>query len=188
MKRWAVFAIVLAGGSASADRDQALGRLEKALPAGWSLLATDSELVIRHDRPVYCSTHPNGPLVTLELRYKLEPKWTPERYAEAKAANDKIAVEIGQLEERYKIRAIRQRDGHPDPATKDERSRLRAFQKARGVAQSRSIQPPVCTLDHSVIVVRPDTYAQLQLAIDPAEAKAEALTIQELVTKSCPPP
>jgi hypothetical protein len=39
--------------AATAAADPALDELERALPVGWSLLATGSELAIRHDRPCY---------------------------------------------------------------------------------------------------------------------------------------
>src|SRR5258706_5074325 len=109
MKRAVPLAILLAAGSAAADKDQALARLERALPRGWSLLATETELVIRHDRPVYCVDHPNGPLVTLELRYRLEPKWAPERYTEAKATNDKLAAEAQKAKDRRSEAKLRAR-------------------------------------------------------------------------------
>jgi hypothetical protein len=156
----AAFAILLVAGSAAADKDQALSRLERALPRGWSLLATENELVIRHDRPVYCADHPDGPLVTLELRYKLEPKWTPEHLAEVKAENDKITAELARTKS----------------AT------------AQAQVRARLVPIPVCTLDHASVVESADTYAQLKLTIDPAEAKSEAGQIRELVTKKCPPP
>ena len=159
MKRAVLLAILLCAGSAAADKDQALGRLEKALPRGWSLLATDNELVIRHDRPVYCIDHPNGPLVTLELRFQLEPKWTPEHTADVKAQNDKITAQLAK--------------------SKDHR--------AEAKLRARLAPLPVCTLDHSSVVERPDTYGQLALSIDPADAKTEAASIRELVTKHCPP-
>jgi hypothetical protein len=159
MKRAAFLAILLSAGSAAADRDQALGRLEHALPRGWSLLATDNELVIRHDRPVYCIDHPDGPLVTLELRFTLEPKWTPEHTADVKAQNDKITAQLAKLKDR----------------------------RAEAKLRARLVAVPVCTLDHSSVVERPDTYGQLALTIDPADAKAEAGAIRDLVTKHCPP-
>ncbi len=169
MKRWIVaMAVVIGGGVALAQRDQALDRLEKALPVGWSLLAAEGELVIRHDRPVYCPTQPNGPLVTLELRYRLEPKWTPEHYAEARATNDKVAAELA---------ALRQRLGTG-----------KAFDKEAAKVRAREVRLPVCTLDHSSIIERADTYAQLALDLDPAEVKTEGARIQELVDKHCPPP
>ncbi len=166
MKRWIVSALVLAGGAALADKDEALGRLEKALPAGWSLLASDSELVIRHDRPVYCLANPDGPLVTLELRYRLDPKWTPEHLAEAKAANARIESELAA--EKAKLSA-------------------KAYAAAEAMAKAREVRLPVCTLDRVSIVSRPDTYAQLAMDLDPKEAKAEGLKIEELVEKHCPP-
>ncbi len=166
MKRWIVCAIVLAGGAALADKDEALGRLEKALPAGWSLLATDSELVIRHDRPVYCPTNPNGPLVTLELRYRLDPKWTPEHLAEAKAANARIEASL---------------------AAQKAKLSAKAYAAAEARDKAREVRLPVCTLDHVSIVERPDTYGQLAMDLDPADAKTEGLKIRDLVDKHCPP-
>ncbi len=166
MKRWIACAVLLAAPIAAAERDQALGRLEKALPAGWSLLAAEDEVVIRHDRPVYCPTHPNGPLVTLELRFKLEAKWTPERYAEAKAANDKLAAEL---------------------AAQKAKLSAKAYDAAVAKAKLREVRVPVCTLDRASIVERPDTFAQLDLDLDPAEAKTEGLKIRDLVEKRCPP-
>ncbi len=168
MKRVAVVAVMVVAGSAAADKDQALARLEKAVPHGWSVLATENELVIRHDRPVYCVDHPDGPLVTLELRYRLEPKWTPEHYAEARATNDKVAAELA---------ALRQRLGTG-----------KAFDKEAAKVRAREVRLPVCTLDHSSIIERADTYAQLALDLDPAEVKTEGARIQELVDKHCPPP
>jgi hypothetical protein len=159
MKCAALLAICLAAAPAAAEKDQALGRLERALPRGWSLLATETELVIRHDRPVYCTDHTNGPLVTLELRYKLEPKWSPEHLTDVKAQNDKLAAEAGKSHDR----------------------------RAEAKLRARLAQLPVCTLDHASILERADTYGQLQLTIDPPEAKAEAEAIRELVTKHCPP-
>ena len=167
MKRWIACAVLLGARIAAADKDQALGRLEKALPAGWSLLAAEDELVIRHDRPVYCPTHPNGPLVTLELRFKLDAKWTPERYAEAKAMNDKLAAEL---------------------AAQKPKLSAKAYEAAAAKAKAREARLPVCTLDRASIIERPDTFAQLDLDLDPPAAKTEGLQIRELVEKHCPPP
>src|SRR5258708_39306320 len=72
---------------ARADAEPAIPALERALPRGWSLLATDTELVIRHDKPVYATANAAAPLVTLELRYHLEPHWTAKQLADARATN-----------------------------------------------------------------------------------------------------
>src|SRR2546423_9733119 len=126
MKRAALLAICLAAAPAVADKDQALARLERALPRGWSLLATETDLVIRHDRPVYCTDHTNGPLVTLELRYKLEPKWSPEHLAEVKAENERLAADAAKAHGRH----------------------------AEAKLRARAVPLPVCTIDHSSILER----------------------------------
>ena len=64
MKRSAgVVACMVIAGSAYAQPDAALAQLEHQLPAGWSMLATDTELVLRHDRPCYVrrEVHENAP-------------------------------------------------------------------------------------------------------------------------------
>src|SRR5690242_14257343 len=96
-RRWMPIALGLAVAVriAAAQPDPAFDKLEAALPAGWSLLATGSELVIRHDLPCYVTgaRHENapahevrapataGPMVTFELRYRLEPRWTAAQIA-----------------------------------------------------------------------------------------------------------
>ena len=62
------------GRAAEAGGDAAITTLERALPKGWTVIATDTELLIRHDRPLYVTAEAHdaaGPLVTLELRYHL---------------------------------------------------------------------------------------------------------------------
>lgn len=49
--RWSIAIGISLVAASAAEADPALDPLERALPAGWSLLATGSELVIRHDRP-----------------------------------------------------------------------------------------------------------------------------------------
>src|SRR5262249_6192344 len=83
--RW-VAAVVGAGGSARGGPAAAKTARERALPRGWSLLVTDSELVIRHDRACFLvDGSEGGHLINLELRYRLEPKWTARQLADAKA-------------------------------------------------------------------------------------------------------
>ena len=134
--------LMLASGVALADEDPAINKLEKALPPGWSVLATDTELVIRHDRPCFVTDEhkdnakpaqhvpahtPDGRLVTLELRYKLETKWTKHQYEEAKLANARVAAELQAARAKYHVDAIHQVAGKPAPATADEKTRQAAF-------------------------------------------------------------
>lgn len=163
-----------------------LATLEKALPAGWTLLATDSELVLRHDRPCYrgeaaAPTKRDGALITLELRYKLGPAWTPAQYADARKANAAVAQELEAARARYRIDAIKA-PAHP---TADERARLDAYAHAETTAASHRVREPLCTLGDDAIFDGDETYAALAHPIDPPEAMREARAVVELVKRTC---
>lgn len=201
--------------AAAAGADPALDRLESGLPPGWSLLATGSELVLRHDRPCYLtgarrdsapptgdaggssgasgasgakegpSVAGGGPMVTIELRYRLEPRWTAQQIAAARAANDRIAGELRTVASRYRIDAIHSSKGRPQPTTADERARLDAYEAARSRLTARLVQLPRCTLGEVSVFDGSDTYAQLALRVDPPEAMAEAHRVVELMKQHC---
>jgi hypothetical protein len=187
---------LLVGGIAYGQTDPAIVKLEKSLPAGWSLLATDTELVIRHDKPCYAierqeNAPPNaapmggGPLVTIELRYRLEPKWSDKQLAAARGANDKVAAELRALAKQYRIDDIHKSKGRPLPSTDDERTRLDAYTKAEAQSRARTTRLPLCTIGESSLLVGDDTYRQLSMKIDPPEAMREAFQIVELVKRQC---
>lgn len=182
---------------------RAIGELENALPTGWSLLATGSELVIRHDQPCYV-TGPvasaaamptsearaalpagGGPLVTIELRYRIEPRWTAQQRTDARAANDRIAGELRTLASRYRIDAIHRRNGQPVAVNADEQGRLDAYNAGRARLAARLIALPRCTLDDVSVFDGADTYAQLALQVDPPDAMTEARRVVELVKQYC---
>jgi hypothetical protein len=200
MKRAIYAAVIAATATASAGTDPAIARLERALPRGWSLLATDTELVIRHDRPVYAegrhlANEPpdspptgiaGGPLVTLELRYRLEPKWPAAQLAAARAANAKIYDARKALATQYRIDELRDRkSAEPVAKTADEQKRIDAYRAAAGKLEAALVQLPRCTLGASSLFDGPDTYAQLSLVVDPAQAMKEAYAIVEVVKKQC---
>jgi hypothetical protein len=197
--------------ASTAAADPALDQLEHALPAGWSLLATGSELVIRHDRPCYVlgtgGTRPGappgaspgapateagaraaaapGPVVTIELRYRLEPRWTAQQVTDARAANDRIDGELRTLASRYRIDAIRTSGGRRVPASADEQARLDAYEAARARLAARRVHLPRCTLGDASVFDGEDTYAQLALQVDPPEVMTQAHRIVELVKQHC---
>ncbi len=181
MRSSVVLAVVLASNVASVDRDPALARIEQALPAGWSMLATDSELVLRHDRPCYATgaaADSSGPLITLELRYRLEPKWSGKQLADARVANDKLAAELHAAH--AKVAAINAK--HPSGA---DQARLDAYAKAEASVHARMVPVPTCTLGASSLFETDDTYRQLSLSIDPPGAVTEARSVAALVKKAC---
>jgi len=198
--------------ASTAAADPALDQLERALPAGWSLLATGSELVIRHDRPCYVigtgGTRPGaypgagqdsapaaevgvraaaaaGPVVTIELRYRLEPRWTAQQVTAARVVNDRIDGELRTLASRYRIDAIRTSGGRRVPASADERARLDAYEAARARLAARRVHLPRCTLGDASVFDGEDTYAQLALQVDPPEVMTQAHRIVELVKQHC---
>jgi hypothetical protein len=193
----------LAARTATAQRNAALDQLESALPSGWSLLATGSELVIRHDRPCYTTGAPHaqartgeprsasahtGPLVTVELRYRLEPRWTPAQLAAAQATNDRLAAELRAAAARYAIDAIPKIKGKPAPANPDQRTRLAAYDAAHTQLTARMVKLPRCHLGEASVFDGDDTYAQLSLDLDPPEATAEARRIVQLMAQHCTAP
>ena len=187
--------------AAPAAADPAFDELERALPAGWSLLATGSELVLRHDRPCYLTgahrdsapVHDGnaavaaggGPLVTIELRYRIEPRWTPQQLTAARAANDRISGELHTLAARYRIDAIHLSKGRPVPANPDEQHRLDAYDAARTRLAARQVKLPRCTLGESSVFDGEATYAQLKLEVDPPEVMTQAHRIVELMQQHC---
>jgi hypothetical protein len=197
----AIGIVAAASASTTAAADPAFDRLETALPAGWSLLATGSEMMIRHDLPCYLTGvhHENaaptetrsavaaggGPLVTIELRYRLEPRWTPQQLRAARAANDQIGGELRTLAAKYRIDQIHTSKGRPLPMTPDERSRLDAYEAARSRIAARLVVLPRCTLGESSVFDGEDTYAQLSLQVDPPEVMTQAHRIIELVKQHC---
>ena len=186
MRKALIVAAVAAYRIAHAGGDPALGKLEQALPAGWSLLATDTELVVRHDRPVYTAGGSTaGPLITLELRYRLEPVWTDRQLADAKATNARVAAEIKALRAKHRIDAIPRSKGEPVPRDADERARLAEFSREQTTVAARFVSLPLCTLGAHSVFDGKDTYAQLGLAVDPADAMREAYRVVDLVKKQC---
>jgi hypothetical protein len=194
--------------ASTAAADPALDQLERALPAGWSLLATGSEMVIRHDRPCYVTgtragAHPGasqdgapateagapatvaGPVVTIELRYRLEPRWTAQQVTAARAVNDRIDGELRALASRYRIDAIRTSAGRRVPSSADEQARLDAYEAARARLAARRVHLPRCTLGDASVFDGEHTYAQLALQVDPPEVMTQAQRVVELVKQHC---
>jgi hypothetical protein len=186
---------------AAAQPDPALDRLEKALPPGWTLLATDAELVIRHDRPCYVTGahHENapavetkaapapggGPLVTIQLRYRLEPRWTHQQLAAARATNERLGAELRALTGKYHLDAIHKSKGRPLPANPDEQARLDAYEAAHAQLAARLVKLPRCSLGDASVFDGDDTYAQLMLEVDPPEVMTQAHHIVALMTQHC---
>lgn len=178
---------------------RAFDTLEKTLPAGWSLLVAGAELVIRHDRPCYVTGvhHENaradeparlasgGPMVTIELRYRLEPRWTAKQVAAAQATNDKLGGELRALAARYHIDGIHQSKGRPLPATPEERARLDAYEAAQAPVAARLVKLPRCSVGDTSVFDGADTYAQLSLIVDPPEVMTQAFRIVELMKQHC---
>jgi hypothetical protein len=196
--------ILLVAAVAAAEADPEIDRLEAALPPGWTLLATGSELVIRHDRPCYVTgTHHDNapaiearssavrsgpvvtPVVTIELRYRLEPRWSDAQLAAAGAINDKLGAELRALAAKYNVDAIHHSKGRPLPANPDERARLDAYEAGQARIAARMVKLPRCDLGNASVFDGDDTYAQLQLEVDPPEVMTQAHRIIAVMKQHC---
>jgi hypothetical protein len=195
--------IVLIVSASVAHADPAVDGLSRALPRGWHLTTTPGgELVIRHPAPVrvagrHLENEPphtanlpvaapaGGPEITLALRYRLEPAWSTAQLAAARTSNAKVYADLRDLRARHNLDAIHTSKGRPLPATPDEQSRLAAYQADEAVALARLIRLPRCTLGTSSLFDGPETYAQLDLMVDPPGVMREAYAIVELVNRRC---
>src|SRR5262249_56112098 len=102
-----------------------------------------------------------GPLVTIQLRYRLEPRWTAQQLAAARATNDRVGRELRALAVKYRIDAIHKTKGRPLPANPDERARLGSYEAAHTQLAARLVKLPRCSLGDATVFDRDDTYAQL---------------------------
>lgn len=188
-----------AGAGVARGQAAAFDPIERALPPGWTMLATGSELVFRHDKPSYVTgmhhdnapplaprpAAPAGPVITLELRYKLEPRWTPAQLAAAQHTNQDVAAELHALAVKYKIDAIHHSKGKPLPSNADERARLAAYDSEHARIAKRLVALPKCSAGDVSVFDGEDTYAQLSLVIDPPEVIPEAHKIVALLAQHC---
>lgn len=186
----AALILLCLGGVASADP---VDDLQKAVPSGWTVLATDHELVLRHDRPCYSTGSKtgnvcggaDGPMVTLELRFKVEPKWTQAQIDAARAANDKLTDERKAAREKFRIDAIHADHGVAKPANADEKKRLSAFEKADEKLRAREVHTPMCTWGEHAILDSDEVYAVLKMKVDPQSASTEAHQALDALKKAC---
>jgi hypothetical protein len=209
-------ALLVTAAHAQPVTDPAFDQLEKSLPAGWTMLATGSELVFRHDRPCYVATahhanpptpkptsttppgapsgpptqakptaSPGGPLVNLELRFRVEPRWSELQIAAVKKTNDKVANDLRALSAKYHIDQIHRAKGKPAPATADERARLAGYDSEHARIAKRLVPVPHCAIGDVSVFDGEDTYAQLALELDPPEVIPEAHRVLALIQQRC---
>ncbi len=198
--------VATGAGLAGAGGDPAIASLSRALPSGWRLTVNPDSggrsLVIWHVAPVriagrhtenspYTGNMPvmardSSPVVTLALRYRVEPAWNPQQLADARAANAKIYAEIAVLRARYQIDLIATSKGRTLPRSPDEEHRLADYQREEALQIGKLVQLPRCTLGTSSLFDSAETYGQLDLMVDPPGTMREAYAIVELVKRRCP--
>jgi hypothetical protein len=197
MRRLAI-ALVFAAGASAADP---VGELQRALPAGWKVITTTTDLTIERMLPVQISGRflPNAahygnaptrapasaPTEKLRLRYRTEPAWSAARLAQVTAANKQIYAELQPLRAKYKIDDIATGKGMPLPKTPDEQQRLRDYQAAYDAVLARITPVPECTLGKVSVFADRATYQQLDLMVVPEIAMREAYAVVELMKRRC---
>jgi hypothetical protein len=201
-------ALLILVSSVTAERsDNPVSALSGSLPKGWRVVARripdngGQELVIeraqavrvggRHLENPHIGNMPappstaRGPEITLALRYRMEPRWDAAKLAAARAANARIYNELSRLRAHYRIEDIRTSKGRPLPTGPDEEQRLTAYEADRTRETAKLVRLPYCTLGDVSLFDSPDTYAQLDLIVDPPGAMREAYAIVELVKRRC---
>lgn len=195
--------LVVVAGLANAE---SVADLQSALPAGWKLTlirpTTDAggELVISHTAPVklagmyfenaHITNTPqkapaDAPTITLELRYRLQPKWSDDQVAKAQATNAAIGKQLEALRTKYRIDDIPTGKGMPLPATADEQKRYADYQADYAKVVAQLVKLPRCTLGGMSVFDDDKTYSQLKYQVEPASAMREAFAIVELVKRRC---
>lgn len=191
-------ACLLFAGTVAADP---VSDLQRALPGGWKVTTTKSELTIERLTPVQISGrflpnaahYGNAPTVApasaptekLRLRYRTEPAWTAARLAQVTESNKKIYAELQPLRAKYKIDDIATGKGMPIPKTPDEEQRLRDYQAAYDAVLARVVAVPQCTLGKVSVFSDRSTYQQLDLMVVPEIAMREAYAVVELMKRRC---
>jgi len=178
----------------------AVAALRRSLPTGWTLAIENGDLVIRHATPVRVAGHhlvsahtgnipvlapPDAPTITLELRYRLERRWTAAQLATARRANAQLQVRLRALRDRYRIDELGTIEGAPRPSSEDERRRLADYRRSFDRAVVQLVQLPRCTLGGLSVFDDEQTYRQLDTMVDPPAAMREAYAIVELVKRRC---
>ena len=152
-------------------------KLERALPAGWTLLATDTELVIRHDRPVLRRARApprSGRRAAGHARAALSAasrSGSAKQLADAHAQNAQADAAVHAVRERY---------GKPTPGRQAE-----AFARDLAAAQSQHVHLPLCALGESSLFDGDETYSPLKIPLDPPKAGQECKSIVAIVKAQC---
>lgn len=191
-------ALLFAAGTAGADP---VGELQRALPAGWKVTTTRTDLTIERLLPVQVSGRflpnaahygnaptsapPSAPTEKLRLRYRTEPAWSAARLAQVTAANKRVYAELQPLRAKYKIDDIATGKGMPVPKTPDEVQRLHDYRAAYDAVLARITPVPECTLGKVSVFTDRSTYAQLDLMVVPEIAMREAYAVVELMKRRC---
>ncbi len=196
--RLVTLALVLAAGTSAADP---VGELQRALPAGWKVITSKSELTIERLVPVQITgkflpnaahygnaptlAPPSAPTEKLRLRYRTEPAWSAARLAQITEANKQIYAELQPLRVKFKIDDIATGKGMPLPKTSEEQQRLHDYQAAYEAVLARVTAVPQCTLGKVSVFSDRSTYQQLDLMVVPEIAMREAYAVVELVKRRC---
>jgi hypothetical protein len=198
--RIVLIACLALAGSASAE--PALGtfeELQRALPAGWTL-KHEGTLVIsrtqmvriagRHHQNAHYSNipvvaPPNSAPITLELRFKLETRWTAKQLADAKAANAAVAASLASLRTKHRIDDIKTSKGRPLPSTPDEQQRLADYEAEAAKVRALAVTLPRCTIGGMSLFDDDHTTLTLARLVDPPIAMREAYAIVELIKRRC---
>jgi hypothetical protein len=175
---------------------------------GWSLISRGGELVYQRNQPVWVlSTNlinapatresatargarikKHGRKVKPRIVYKMEPRWSAARVAQARRANAALGHRIAALGRKHRVErllaaALRRKNSDPAlGATPAQRARLAAYRTDRKRLEARRIKlPDYHTTSWSLTFVRRTGFSDAYHLVHPPAAAQECYRIDRLI-------
>jgi hypothetical protein len=185
--------------------DPDLAAIAEAIPTSWTAQVEGDHLVFTYrDRVCVESTpsygiDPEAPPPRCEGRhdqvlsvsYRLEPRWSKQRYQAFKDAIDSWSERMRQLPQKHGIahlatKGLRRMTMYR-ATTPDEKQRVARFERERDALRQQMPPQPTCsTADHSLFRLdHPGESMTMHLLIEPMSAHTEYWQIQNIVREHC---
>ena len=189
--------------------DATLRRLRDSLPAGWTMSLTAIDLRLTRELPAWIlfenqinammsretdeqraqriKTH--GKQVTPYVSYRVEPRWSDTKIADALAQNASAAEQLATLAQAVEHMRDKRFEKHrPSYAPKNptDEEELRVYEAARAQLETRLIELPVCRTETLSIFPGTELGAADDMHIvHPREASREVYAVRQRVRELC---
>lgn len=193
--------------------DARLSRVAAALPPGWTMAVDGGRLVFTRAGDIYVvsANRVNGP-ATMEteaaraarirrlgrrtvasLEYRLEPRWSRERWAQARATNDRVMRALSALPAKHDIQGLLDKrlssKGPQYVARTDaDRARLAAYDVEKDALEAACVVlPRYESARWSIFLVRAVGRDDDMHGVSPEAASRELLSVEALLQRCCAP-